>query len=367
MSLLDWFKDKIKHPSRKYIYQPLDPVQVDVPSPITALEAGKHYFRLWLTEMYLKNDVEWFQEWYPAVHSVISFQFGSQRVEIPHIAGSLNIQDFKANNLQNVVHLNHPMTTLMPFNGGLVEVAAGLLAMKGDNYLNSFIKVMGDFSSLLVVPQLSAALQIAAPVANGIQTLLGGGADGRLELGLNQTFSGAGGGGSNDLKSGYLTVIGAEKTKDNEKGKINLSKLWVVNDSLRYGNSKTDNQPLTGHTYMLFRIESRVDRDDWSSLSNISAPFGKALEALGSSEMEKAESFLRTAIVVALQSSDLTQADRTRVVKAIKEAFDQAKKDIGLAAIKTEDLSLDKVMLKAIDVDSALAEPKPSLEEMFAG
>src|SRR5438105_13565 len=103
MSLLDWFKDKIQHPSHKYIYQPLDPARVDVTYQATPLEAGKHYFRLWLTEMYLKNDVEWFQKWHPAVHSLISFQFGSQKVDIPHLAGSLNIQDFKENNLEKVI------------------------------------------------------------------------------------------------------------------------------------------------------------------------------------------------------------------------------------------------------------------------
>ncbi len=365
MSLLDWFKDKIKHPSRKYISKTLDPSHVDVATPVTELEAGKHYFRLWLTEMYLKNDTEWFQKWHPAVHSLISFQFGSEKVEIPHIAGSLNIKDFKANNLEKVVHMSYPMTTLMPFKGGVVEIGAGLLAMKGENYLNSFISVMGDFSNLLVVPQLSAALKIAGPVANGIQTLLGGGADGRLELGLNQTYSGKGGGGSNDLKSGYLAVIAAEETNADEKNKINLDKLWIVGDRLRYG-TKTSNVPLTGFTYMLFRMESREQRDDWSSLTSISEPFDKAVGALGDNEMEKANSFLRTAIVIALQSPDLTQADRTRVVKAMKEAFDQAKKDLGLGLIPSGSMNLDHVMTKAIDVNSALNESTPTLETLFS-
>jgi hypothetical protein len=360
MSLIDWFKDKIKHPSHKYIYHRLNPAQhVDVSAQPVTLEAGKHYFRLWLSEMYLTNDVEWFQKWHPALHSLIIFQFGSQKVEIPHIAGSLNLPDFKANNLERVLHLNYPMTTLMPFNGGVVEVAAGLLAMKGQNYLNNFIKVMGDFSNLLVVPQLSAALAIAGPVANGIQTLLGGAEDGRLELGLHQAFTGAGGGGAADMKSGYIAVIAGEETK------IKKENLWVAGDRLRYGNSKENNQPLTGYTYMLFRIESRTERDDWSALSNIAEPFNKSIEALGQGEMEKAESLLRTTIVTALQSPDLTRADRSRVVKAMKEAYDQAKKDIGLGAVPSEQLKLEKAMQKAVDVETALNEPEPTLEDLF--
>lgn len=360
MSLFDWFKDKIKSPSHKFIYHPIDPAHhVGTSAQPVPLEAGKHYFRLWLTEMYLRNDVEWFQKWHPALHSLVVFQFGTQNVEIPHVAGSLNLPDFKANNLEKVLHLNHRMTALMPFNGGVVEVAAGLLAMKGANYLNNFIKVMGDFSSLLVVPQLSAALAIAQPVANGIQTMLGGAEDGRLELGFHQAFTSAGGGGGNDLKSGYFVVIAGEETK------IKRDELWVADDRLRRGKSKDDNQPLTGFSYMLFRIESRTERDDWEGLTNIAEPFKKSLEALGSLEAEKAEALLRAAIVAALQSPDLTRADRSRVVKAMKEDYDLRKKEFALGAAPGEPVTLETAMRKAMDVDTALNQPEPTLEELF--
>lgn len=367
MSLLDWLKDKIEHPSHKMIYHTVDPTHapgVDV-QPVK-MEAGKHYFRLWLAEMYLKNDTEWFQKWYPAVHSLISFQFGSQSVEIPHIAGSLNLKDFKANNLEKVLRLNYPMTTLMPFNGGVVELTAGLLAMKGGNSLNSFIKVMGDFANLLVVPQLSAALAIAGPVVNGIQTLLSGAEDGRLELGLHHAYTGAGGGGSNDFKSGYMIIIAGEETNSaGDKSKIMLKKLWVVGDQLRYGDTAASSQPLTGFTYMLFRIESRTERDDWAALTTIAAPFDNAVKALGDGEAQKAEALFKTAIVAALQSPDLTRADRSRVVKAMRESFDQAKNDIGLGAEPGEALSLPVAMRRAVDVHTALNEPEPTLEELF--
>lgn len=367
MSLFDWLKDKIKHPSRKFIYHALDPAHapgVDV-QPVK-MEAGKHYFRLWLSEMYLKNDTEWFQKWYPAVHSLIGFQFGSQSVEIPHIAGSLNLKDFKANNLEKVLRLSYPMTTLMPFNGGVVELTAGLLAMKGGNSLNSFIKVMGDFANLLVVPQLSAALAIAGPVVNGIQTLLSGAEDGRLELGLHHAYTGAGGGGSNDFKSGYMIIIAAEETSNpGDKSKLMRDKFWVVGDQLRYGDNAASSQPLTGFTYMLFRIESRTERDDWAALTTIAEPFSNAVKALGEAEMQKAEALFKTAVVAALQSPDLTRADRSRVVKAMKEAFEQAKKDIGVGAIPDEIVSLSSAMRRAIDVDTALNETEPTLEELF--
>lgn len=368
MSLLDWIKDKIQHPSRKFIYHSLDAAHTPSANmePVT-MEAGKHYFRLWLSEMYLKNDTEWFQKWYPAVHSLIDFQFGSQSVEIPHIAGSLNLKDFKANNLEKVLRMNYPMTTLMPFNGGVVELTAGLLAMKGGNSLNSFIKVMGDFANLLVVPQLSTALSIAGPVVNGIQTLLGGADDGRLELGMHQAYAGAGGGGSNDFRSGYMVVIAGEETQStSDKSKLIRNRLWVVGDQLRYGENAANSQPLTGFTYMLFRIESRTERDDWAALTSIAEPFNNAIKALGEAEKDKADALMRTAIVTALQSPDLTRADRTRVVKAMKDAYEQAKNDLGLGLGPGETLNLSQAMVRAMDVETALNEPEPTYEELFS-
>jgi len=55
--------------------------------------------------------------------------------------------------------------------------------------------------------------------------------------------------------------------------------LWVVNDRLRFGTSADNNKPLMGHTYMLFRIESREQRDDMDGLTDISRPFGDAINA----------------------------------------------------------------------------------------
>jgi hypothetical protein len=85
--------------------------------------------------------------------------------------------------LRSFIRLNYPMTALMPFNGGVVELVTALVAMRGGDSVASVIKVMGDLSKMLVVPQLSAALGLALPIASGVQNLIGG-ADGQIHLGV---------------------------------------------------------------------------------------------------------------------------------------------------------------------------------------
>lgn len=364
MSWLEWLKGFFANPAAKFVYQPIDATRVDDgATPSEAMKAGEHYFQLYLSEIYLKDDMKWFQQWYPVVHSLVKFQFGettNKIVELPHVAGDFNIPGFDQNNLQKVLGLNYAMTPLTPFRGGTVDVTAGLLAMQGSNVLRNVMGVLGEFSKLLVVPQLSAALAIAGPIVNGLQTLVGNNQNGTLHLGFRQTFTEAGGNGGNDFHPGYIAVIAEDETQ------IKRENLWVKNDQLRYGSSLDRSQQLTGVTYMLFRIESRVARGDFRSLTNIIMPYNEAIKALGDMEPEKADSLLRAALVAALTSDDLTRVDRIRVVKALKEDYAEAKNQLELRAVGETGDRFESAMAKAITAETAVNEELPTFEQLHA-
>jgi hypothetical protein len=361
MALWETIVGWVDKEARKYLYVPIHTDHVkDAKSDVAPLEAGKHYFRLWLSEIYLKKERAWFKSWYPIVHSLVKFQFGSQLVEIPHIAGPLHLKGLNQGNLEHSIQLNHNLTTLMPYNGGVVELAAGLLAMEGKNYLNTAMKVMGDLSSLLVVPQLSASLAIAQPIANGVQELLSGGS-GEMDLGLHQSFAGVGGGGANELKPGYIAVVLADESK------YNRQHFWVESDRLRYGSSQDASKPLTGVTHMLFRIESRTERDDWMGLTTIVQARDEALKAISEGNKEQAEMAIKRTIFLVRVSPDLTQADRKRVANALKAEFNEAKD--GLEMLGPGQKNLDAMIRERaliVNVDDAMEQPEPSLEEIFS-
>jgi hypothetical protein len=363
MSLIDTITGLFNRNSRKYIYAPIDLSHVqNATYNEQPLEAGKNYFRVWLSEMCLAKDREWFKSWYPAVHSIVSLQFGNQEVNLPYVAGSLNLSDVNSSNLDRVIQLNHPMTALMPFNGGVVELTAGILAMQGQDYLNRFIKVMGDFANILVVPQLSAALSVAVPIAKGIEDLLGA-SNGDLHLGLHQAFLGKGGGNTNLLKAGYIAAILAQESE------LNANNLWVVNDRLHFGVDANNSKPLSGRTYMLFKIENREERDDLDGLTNIRGPFEEAISALTSGDEERANTLLRVSIGVAVTSTDLTKADRRRVAQALKEEFDSFKNTMptlreqarveGREIVKFPDFN--KALQLNMSADEALALGEPTV------
>lgn len=121
-----------------------------------------------------------------------------------------------------------------------------------------FVEVRGGTSRLLLAssPPISASIQIARPIMNGIEELLLGVSSGSPYLGLHQAFTHANGSGANCLKPGYLAVILAEE------GEIVSGDLWVANDRLRVGKTAESSTPLKDFAYMLLRIESGQNRDD---------------------------------------------------------------------------------------------------------
>jgi hypothetical protein len=358
MSLFEKLKMLQEHNAAQYFYAHIEPDHVDTPYKVAEAEAGRHYYQLWLREMYLQNDRTWFSTWYPAVHSLISHAYGSQSIELPYIAGSLNLPGVDKNTLNQSVRLNYPLTPLMPFNGGTVTMEAGLLAMQGDNYLNQAIKVVGDFASLLTLPQVSLALNIAQKVAQSVNELFDA-SDGKMHLGFRQTFVGKGRDGDK-LGSGYLVVILTPQDQ------IQKAQLGIVEGRLHVGTSSVASRLYTDHTYMLFYIECLEERDDWDALSSIQVPFERAIEALGNGDEEGAKSFLSTAITAIRLSSDLTKADRIRVVGALKAAYKEAK-DTGLGAVATDGTSLKDVINSfALPVGQALQERELTFSEVFA-
>lgn len=321
-----------------------------------ALIEGRDYFRLWLTEMSLKRDRDWFKSWHPAVHSLVHFQFGDQVIDVPNIVGEQGLKNVDSAHLERNIAQNYALTTLMPFSGGVVEVTVALLAMQGQDYLKRFIKVLNDFAGLVAVPQLSAALAVTGPLASGIEELLGD-SDGQMHLGLHQAYVHKGG-GDNELRPTYYAAILATEAQ------IDPATLWVVDGHLRQGGSADASEPFRGYAYLLLRVQKETERDDWEGLASFMQPFEAAVRELGLGHREAGESYYQAALAAALTSADLTRADKRRVAEVLQDRFREAG-SLGLGAVPVWESFTAAV--KAIPVDEALGRGVPDITEFLAG
>jgi hypothetical protein len=352
MSLLDSISQWIDKDGTQLAYVRIPASQVDNPSTPQTLQAGVHYIRLRLASMFLKKSTKWFSTWYPVVQSTVRFQFADQLIEIPNIADEsrLTMQQTPGG---DVIARNFVLTPQMPFHGGVVSLAAGLFALEGQNYLKSVLKTFGKFSSLLSVPQLSLALNVAEPLAVGIQELFTT-ANAGMHLGLHDSFS------AGELQDGYFAAIRLPSDA------VKVTELFVVNNELHEGSNPKNTQPFVKADYMLFRAELLDKRDDWEGLKSIKEPFDDAINSLGG-DQSQATHYMRTALLRATRSPDLTAVDKRRVVDRLIEKYGEAKALSGFSGVtQGEAQTLDQIMRNPMKTKLALAKGAPLESEVFA-
>jgi hypothetical protein len=371
MDLVQWLKNRWQAETVRNTYFRIPDANVHnssgVPLTPTAVKAGEQYFQIWLTEMFLKNSREWGSSWYPAVMASVQLKFGNKAQEITHLAGESALKDFKMSDINKGVAVNHAITTVLPFNGGAITLEAALLAMAGKSDIASLIKVLGNFSKLLVVPQLSAALAVAEPLADGIAELVGA-TNAHPELRLQDTWGGDASGNPNVLRAGYFAVISAPD------GEVRPEELQVRDGRLYRGESA-----MSGYHYMLFRVDVNSTRDDWDSISSISDPWQDAIGVLENSlkaddpavqqgMKSEAEKRFASARIAAFRAPELTSVvGKNQVLDALDRRWKEAKSQLGLGAVK-EDFprKLSAAMRNPLPVKDAIERGEPDEEDLWA-
>lgn len=324
MSLRGFLESLVKRAA-----EPRARVQVPPGNDLTGEAAGvrpvaeEHYLRLWISELYLENDRRWFTTRFPLAYSMVALKYGDQKSEIANVSGR-NRFDITQADLGRSVLRNYPLTPLLPFRGGTVELDCGLVSMQADNVLKSFAGVVSDLASKLNVAQVSSVVSIADSIATGVQELLGAG-NAQTVLYVHEGYA------ADQLASGHL-LLSARKQEQLRPGE-----LWMTTDGLRQGADRNSLRPLEPQDYMVIRVQVVAERDDWRELRAIKEPFDEALNARLVGEAEKAGLLIRQAIGAALRSSDLTKLDKTRVAKGMKTEFDaispmQAMRPLGATA-----------------------------------
>lgn len=318
--LTQWFSA----PNKGFIFAPVDPSHVAMTNgspptvPVQAV-ADLHYFRFRVAEMFLDQGVAWAKEWYPAVHSLVECNFAGKTVQIPDIADASSIAQQKSQGGEAII-LDYPLTPTLPFKGGTVTWSAGLVGMQGQNYLQKLTQTLQQFGDLLKVPQVSAALSVAAPLAAGIQDLFSAG-NGQMHMGIQKSFD------ASQLRDGYFVAICATEED------VDMNRLYVVDGRLRTGSGLApgQHQPFLGFDFLLLRVELFDTRDDLPAFVALNAAFQDALNSLA--DPAKADAAMRLALRGVSLTPEFTLADQRRLVESLKKTYQQAKQDQNLTSL----------------------------------
>jgi hypothetical protein len=264
------------------------------------------YLRLWLAEGFLARQRTWGTDRFPALHGGVSLSFlGADRATFTTFSRPPEAWSVPG------AQLDFPITALLPYSGGTVEVEAALYEARAGGPLGTAIDLVGGLASLMG-PPLSIAASIADKISDGLDTVLAA-AGTTPVLALHATMVAPDAGG-NVLRPGHLVVLSAPEAE--------LAGTPVIHEGrlhLRNGDSRT---PPSGVDYLVVRVECRNERDDWR-FPELDALIRSAGEALIRGHRETYRDLRTDAVARAWNSVDLAASDRTRVALLVTDELDR--------------------------------------------
>jgi hypothetical protein len=276
-------------------------------------ESGMMYFRPRLAGCLIRHDRRWLSNTQYLLAASMRLPYADRsRVTVTEV--------FRLDQLMvhgEIYHL--PLFWLLPYTG-VLEIEVGLLTLPKNRSVTAYLETLEDLSRL-VRPPLLDSLSLAEVLAAGVGRLLDAG-DASIHLGFHLSINDKQ--HARDRAPGYAAAIRASRAdRPNELSVID-NRLVTVDDR--------GTQPVTRHDYMMLRIESRYERDDWM-LPGIEDLFQRAVQAA----LEDSPNFnaaARDLLIRVFQSPDFTEIDRRRVVIAIKDHLTEVREQaVRLGAI----------------------------------
>lgn len=330
----------------------LDPARPD------KLQAGRHYVRVRVVRMHLKYESTWLQEWMPAVQSHVRFDAGNLNVEIPNLADAkrANLQADKKAGL--LVIKNVPLTPTVPFHGGVLELSASLLAIKGANRLNDFVGVLGGFAEVLQVPQFTAALAVAQPLIKGMDVLLDVAND-HIHLGYFNSYR------AGELSDGHILVVRSPAADTDPDQFVVVQDTLHVRDPGAPGGTRA----YVECDHMLLRVEVFEERDDWEMLTLISEPWAEVQQVMSeqAADWEKTAAMkFRLVLLRVAQAKELTKNDRIRIGNELTTQYKLMKQQDGAYLVEDVPPTFRQLASRASSRSIAATAREPTIEEWFA-
>lgn len=276
------------------------------------------YLRIWLAEGILATARSWGADRYPALHGIVTFPF--------HDRGPTQFSTLIRSPLAPGAQNDFPITPLLPFRGGVIEIDAALYQVTTESPLVTALQLIGALEPLLG-PPLDLAAAIAEKLGQGIQSILDA-HDEQPLLALHKSLVSPGGNGT-VLRSGHAAVLTAPPARLQGTPSISGGHLVLA--------SPAGAQAPTGTDYLVLRVECRTERDDWN-LPYLDTLVTAASEAYLTGQQGRFASLRTEAIVRAYSSPDLVSADRKRVAKLVAERIDEVK-ELGAAPTETRTLA----------------------------
>ncbi len=283
-------KEALWSPSRSWTHGWLDPKQTPEQFEGRQLDARKDYVEIRLRSMRIPFKRIGTKKYYGAVHSFISLSSVSDigKASFNVITTPTSLQKVDPKNVSNVIQEDIPLLGPVPYQGGDIEVEAGVFSILENDLITPFLKVAEDISKTASIDVVSQAIPFVQPLQNAIYSLVGASDSNKLEIGLKMSLK----------REGYLVVVGDGRTGD-------LSTLKLHKDGRLY----TGTEEIAKCPYMVLTIKALKNRRTITTIPDLLKATNNLLAALRTWKEETILEFYNAFEKVAFSSPDLLPDD----------------------------------------------------------
>jgi len=260
------------------------------------VDPNRGYLRIRFAEGVASDCPNWGEKRFPVLHGCVSLSV-------------LGAAPSRFATFGRLPEPDQPISMLLPFAGGTVEVEAALYEAAADSPLDAAVDLVSGLASL-TRPPLSVAAGLSDQVSEGFDRVLSGN---EPVLGLHATMVSPNGGGSTSLRPGHLVLLGAPQGE--------LAGTPVIRDGRLHLQGADGTAPPADVDYLVIRVECRTERDEWR-FPELEALVKSATEALVHNRESAYADRRREAIARAWNSPDLIPVDRKRLALLISEQLD---------------------------------------------
>ncbi|HEX6209072.1 MAG TPA: hypothetical protein VF058_12040, partial [Actinomycetota bacterium] len=280
------------------------------------------YLEIRLSQMYLRNEREYFREFSPLASLMTELLYAGGRRTVPVVVGpSLLSEAEPVPSGDGVEFFNTRVAGPYPYAGDDVDLFAGLFRAEVDNWAERALSLLETVAKALDLTKLSSFVNVSQPLVDGVEGLLRM-EEMELRLGVDRSYRtpSESGQGSNTLRPGYEVLLRIPSDRLSEKDQ---GRFWVRDGRLLHGEDAASAVPFTDADFLLLEIGCLDVRHDYTTFDFHREHWKKVEEHIWAGRESDAKDRFKLLAASLVQSEDIVRPHRRRLLRTYKDKLDQ--------------------------------------------
>ena len=287
------------------------------------LKPQASYFVIRLKQMHLRDQREYWREYRPFSSVVTAFLHAGERQEIPFVVGPEMLGEaVKLQDGDQVEYLNTRVAGPFPYEGDDLRLFVGLARVKTRDWAVNALGLLETFARAFDPSKLSQYLDVATPLAAGINSVLGM-QDVELRLGLLRDYvqpRGRGGLKPNALQRRYEVLLNVPEQKLASSAR---ERFWIKDGRLFFGEDAATAQPYREADFLLYQIQPLAERADYTSFDFHKRYWPETVNMIWEKNEQGAWQKLRLLAANLATCPDIVRPQRNLLLRMYKQQFDE--------------------------------------------